>query len=271
VQTRLAGGRHGRLPEPAVRKTLRAVHAFLDPSRHRDVPRVIALATAAVREADNADVLLEPLRRRYRLDLRVLTGQEEARLGACAAVSSLAIEAGVVVDLGGGSLQITELRNGEPLAAVSLPLGAVRATTRFLRHDPPTAAEVRALRWELRALVSGILPSGVDGEMLVGLGGTIRTLARIQRAAERREKEIQGTRLARASVAAMRERLEALSLRRRRAVKGLKPERADIIVAGAVIVEELMVIGGYEHLTVSTHGVRHGVLAEETFGRVTSG
>jgi exopolyphosphatase/guanosine-5'-triphosphate,3'-diphosphate pyrophosphatase len=90
VQTRLAGGRHGRLPEPAVRKTLRAVHAFLDPSRHREVARVVALATAAVRDADNADVLLEPLRRRYRLDLRILTGQEEARLGACAVVSSMA-------------------------------------------------------------------------------------------------------------------------------------------------------------------------------------
>jgi exopolyphosphatase/pppGpp-phosphohydrolase len=90
------------------------------------------------------------------------------------------------------------------------------------------------------ALVPGILPAGVDGEMLVGLGGTIRTLARIQRAAERR------------------------------GVKGLKPERADIIVAGAVIVEELMAIGGYEHLTVSGHGVRHGVLVEETFGWVTS-
>lgn len=271
MQTRLAGGRHGRLPEPAVCKTLRAVHAFLDLPRRRHVARVIALATAAVRDADNADLLLAPLRRRYRLDLRILTGQEEARLGACAVVSSMAIKAGVVVDLGGGSLQITELRHGEPLAAVSLPLGAVRATTRFLRHDPPSSAEVRALRRELRALVSGILPAAADGEMLVGLGGTIRTLARIQRAAERRETEIQDTHLTRASVAAMRERLETLSLRQRRAVRGLKPERADIIVAGAVIVEELMAIGGYERLTVCSHGVRHGVLVEETFGRVTSG
>jgi hypothetical protein len=78
VQTRLAGGRHGRLPEPAVSKTLRAVHTFLDPSRRRDGARVIVLATAAVRDADNAELLLEPLRRRYRLDLRILTGQEEA-------------------------------------------------------------------------------------------------------------------------------------------------------------------------------------------------
>jgi exopolyphosphatase/guanosine-5'-triphosphate,3'-diphosphate pyrophosphatase len=181
------------------------------------------------------------------------------------------IDAGVVVDLGGGSLQLTELRHGEPQAAVSLPLGAVRATTRFLHHDPPTAAEVRALRRELRDLVSGILPTSADGEMLVGLGGTVRTLARIQCAEERRAKEIHGTRLARASVAAMRERLEALPLRRRRVVRGLKPERADIIVAGAVIVEELMAIGGYERLTVCAHGVRHGVLVEETFGRVTAG
>ena len=227
MQTRLAGGRHGRLPEPAVRKTLRAGHAFWIRPAPRRRARDRAGHRRGARCRQTRTLLLDPLRRRYCLDLRILTVKRRRGWGRA-------------------------------------------RTARFLRHDPPTAAEVRALRWELRALVSGILPAGEDGEMLVGLGGTIRTLARIQRAAERREKAIQGTRLARASVAAMRERLETLSLRRRRGVKGLKPERADIIVAGAVIVEELMAIGGYERLTVCAHGVRHAVLLEETFGRVTS-
>ena len=267
VQTRLGGDRSGRLPGSAVRKTLRAAHAFLEPVRRSGISRVITLATAAVRDADNADALLGPLGQRHRLDLRVLSGQEEARLGVRAVVASLPIAKGVVIDLGGGSLQITQVRHGDLLAATSLPIGAVRATNRFLHHDPPTAAERGALRREIRDLVSGILPPAPDGGTLVGLGGTVRTLARIQRATNRQGKGIHGWRLSRTEVVAIRERLEAMPLRRRR-VEGLKPERADIIVAGVVIVEELMEIGGYEDLVVCDHGVRHGVLVEETFGRM---
>ena len=270
IQTRLGGDRHGRLPGPAVRKTLRAAHAFLEPVRRRHAARVIALATAAVRDADNADSLLIPLGRGYRLDLRVLSGREEARLGARAVLACMPMAAGVVFDLGGGSLQITRIRAGEPLKAVSLPLGALRASMRFFRHDPPTTAELRALRREVRDLVSGLLPSADKGDVLVGLGGTVRNLARIRRAARGRGKGLRTTVLARADIVTIRERLEAMSLRRRRRVEGLKSDRADIIVAGVVIVEELMALGNYQHLVVCAHGVRHGVLVEETFGPMVS-
>jgi len=171
VQTRLGGDRYGRLPGPAVRKTLRAVHAFLEPAHRSGISRVITLATAAVRDADNAESLLGPLGQRHRLDLRVLSGQEEARLGARVVEAIMPIVRGVVIDLGGGSLQITRVRQGDILVATSLPIGAVRATSRFLRHDPPSGAELGALRREIRGLVSGILPPAVDGGTLVGLGG----------------------------------------------------------------------------------------------------
>lgn len=268
VQTRLGGARDGRLPGPAVRKTLRAVREFLDVARRRGATRVIALATAAVRDADNAAGLLDALRRRHQLDLRVLSGEEEARLGARAVAVSLPITRGVVVDLGGGSLEISRLRDGEAVSAASLPLGSARMTARFLRHDPPAAAEVRALRREVRRLLPGVVPPASDGGRLVGLGGTIRTLARIHRATGRGAKRIHGARLPRAAVCAIRERLESMPLRRRRAVEGLKAERADIIVAGAVVVEELMKLGGYAELVVCSEGVRHGLLVEETFGGV---
>lgn len=266
-QTRLAGGRRGRLPGSAVRETLRAAHAFVEAAWRRGDARVIVLATAAVRDADNAETLLEPLRRRYGGDLRILSGEEEARLGVRAVVVSMGFDTGVVVDLGGGSLQVSQVRNGESATAVSLPLGVVRMATRFLRHDPPTTNEVRALRREVRTLATGALPPAADGVRLVGLGGTIRALARIQRASGRGGRSIHGARLDRADVVAIRERLEPMSLRRRRAVDGLKRERADIIVTGAVMVEELMELGGYERLAVCGQGVRYGVLVEETFGR----
>ena len=269
VQTRLAAGRQGSLPEAAVRKTLRAIHAFLARVKPRGVARVVAVTTAAVRDADNAERLVAPLRQRYRVDLRILSGQEEARLGARAAAATMALDTGVIVDLGGGSLQIATLRAGEALTAVSLPLGAVRTTGTFLRHDPPTGAEVQALKREVRGLVNGALPPAPDGGVLIVLGGTVRTLARIHWGGGLRGKKLHAARLSRGAVAAIAERLASLSLRRRRAVHGLKPERADIITAGAIVMEELMEIGGYDRLVVCAHGVRHGVLLEETFGRVT--
>jgi exopolyphosphatase/guanosine-5'-triphosphate,3'-diphosphate pyrophosphatase len=268
VQTRLGSGGQGTLPDAAVRKTLRAIAAFVEPARRRGIARVIALATAAVREARNAETLLEPLRQRYRADVRVLSGEEEARLGARAVLASLPIDSGVIVDLGGGSLQITRVRDGEPGVGASLPLGAVRMTARFLRHDPPASREVRALRREVRERAADALPRAADGAPLIGLGGTIHALARIARGG-RRGKKIHGARLAASEVVAIGERLASLPLRRRRAVEGLKSDRADIVVAGAVIVEELMQLGGYEHLVVSAHGVRYGMLVEEAFGRMT--
>jgi exopolyphosphatase/guanosine-5'-triphosphate,3'-diphosphate pyrophosphatase len=267
AQTRLGSGGQGTLPEAAVRKTLRAVAAFVEPARRRGIARVIALATSAVREAHNAETLLEPLRQRYRADVRVLSGEEEARLGARAVLASLPIDSGVIVDLGGGSLQITRVRDGEPGVGASLPLGAVRMTARFLHHDPPTSGEVRALRREVRERAADVLPRA-DGAPLIGLGGTIHALARIARGG-RRGKKIHGACLAASEVIAIGERLAALPLRRRRAIEGLKSDRADIVVAGAVIVEELMLLGGYEHLEVSAHGVRYGMLVEEAFGGMT--
>jgi exopolyphosphatase/guanosine-5'-triphosphate,3'-diphosphate pyrophosphatase len=269
VQTRLAGGRHGPLPKVSVRKTLRAVHAFLARVRPHGVARVVAVSTAAVREADNAERLVAPLRQRYRVDLRVLSGPDEARLGARAAAATMALDTGVVVDLGGGSLQIATLRDGEALTATSVPLGAVRTTGRFLRHDPPTAAEVHALRREVRGLVNGALPPASAGGALIALGGTVRTLARIHWGGALGGKKLHAAHLSRTAVATIAERLASSSLRRRREIAGLKPERADVIAAGAIVMEELMEIGGYERLVVCAHGVRHGVLLEETFGRVT--
>ena len=228
---------------------------------------MLAVATAAVRDAANRDRLLEALRQREGVDVRLLSGREEAHLGALAAMRSLPFRDGVIADLGGGSLQLTRVRAGRILSSASVPLGAVRMTRRFLREDPPSLREIRALRQEVRNQVLGILPSARRGDELLGLGGTVRALARLHLAADHsgRRRSRHGLRLHQSDVTAIRERLEALPLRKRRRVRGLKAERADIILAGAITIEELMVFGGYFGLTVSKGGVRDGVLWRETF------
>ena len=267
IQTRLGSGAPGRLPQDAVDSTLRAVHRFLAGVNNGVRPRVLAIATSAVREADNREWLLAPLRRREGVTVRILSGRQEARLGALAALSALRIRAGAIADLGGSSLQVSRVHGGRPVSFVSMPLGAVRLTRRFFHHDPPTGRELRALRAEIRTHIASALPPVAGDVDLIGLGGTVRALARMHlaRLAIRRRSRL-GLRLQQSDITAIRQRLETASLRRRRRMRGLRAERADIILAGAVVIEELMVFGGYRKMTTCTLGVRDGLLLRETFG-----
>jgi exopolyphosphatase/guanosine-5'-triphosphate,3'-diphosphate pyrophosphatase len=143
----------------------------------------------------------------------------------------------------------------------SLPLGAVRVGRALLHHDPPTPREILDVRAEVRAAVLGILPPASRGGELVGLGGSVGALARMHRAARPgRRRDRHGLTLARSDVASLRERVATRPFGQRRRIPGLTPERADVIVPGAVIVEELMRFGGYSSLTVCGQGVRHGLL-----------
>jgi exopolyphosphatase/guanosine-5'-triphosphate,3'-diphosphate pyrophosphatase len=267
VPTRLGGGAPGTLPRAAIDETLRAVHRFFARyAQYRRGPRVIAVATSAVRDARRPERLLDPLRCNEGIDVRVLSARDEAQLGVAAALRSLPFKDGIVADLGGASLQLSRVRDRKVVASASLPLGTVRTSRRFLRHDPPRPRGLQALRHELRAQLRGALPPAGRGEVMVGLGGTVRTLASIHLRGHRRDrKHRHGLRLHQADVTAIRERLEGLSQRKRRKIRGLKPERADIILAGAIVIEEVMVFGGYLTLVVCTRGVRDGILLQETF------
>ena len=267
VPSRLGGGPTGTLPRDAIDETLRAVHRFF--ARYTPNgrgPRVVAVATSAVRDARNRERLLAPLRYKEGIEVQVLSAREEARLGVEAALRSLPVRDGVVADLGGASLQLSQVRDRAIVSAASVPLGAVRMTSRFLRHDPAKRRELRALRNEIRERLVGALPPARGEEILVGLGGTVRTLARMHLLAHPGlRKHRHGMRLYQSDVTAIRERLEGLPRRKRRKIRGLNPERADIILAGAIVIEEVMVFGGYPTLVVCTRGVRDGILLHETF------
>ena len=271
VQTRLAGHRRGLLPRAGVEQTLKAVSRFLAEVRQGSSPRVLAVATAAIRDAPNADRLLAALRRDEGVKVRVLSGPEEARLGAAAVLWRRPLDRGAIVDLGGGSLQVTRVRAGRIVRVASVPLGAVRTTLRFLRHDPPRAREIQTLRRETRDRLLGVLPRAHPGDALIGLGGSLRALGRVfLKSLDRNGASPHWLRLRREEIAGLRARLEPLTVRQRRRVRGLKAERADVIVAGAVVIEELMTLGGYEILTVCDEGVRHGLLLQETFRGASS-
>lgn len=266
IQTRLGDDRTGELPADAIALTLSAVRGFLERvGRTGDALRVMAIGTAAVRDAPNRDCLVEPLRERHGADVRLLGDREEAYLGAVAALRKLPTREGIVVDLGGGSLQITRVRGGAIASTASVPIGVVRTTRQFLDPDEPTPRQLRALRTEVRQHLLGALPASRPDDVVLGLGGTVRALARMHLAARDRADDKHGLPLGVDDVTALREDIEGLPVRKRERLPGLKAERADIILAGAITIEEVLRFGNYAAITVCKGGVRDAVLWQETF------
>jgi exopolyphosphatase/guanosine-5'-triphosphate,3'-diphosphate pyrophosphatase len=244
------------LAEPAVARVDAQVGRYIDRARELGAETVLAIATSAVRDAANGGEFLAGLERRHGIRTMLLAGEHEARMTFRGVTSARPLSGeAVVCDIGGGS---TELIAGDPQGvnyAVSLDMGCVRMSERFLRADPPTGEEIAALRRQ----VAEMLPTDVPAGELIGVAGTVTTLATIDLGLDEEIPErVDGHRLGRARVSAELERLAAIPLAERRRVRGLMPERAPTIVAGAAILVELMERLGADTLTVSERDILHG-------------
>jgi exopolyphosphatase/guanosine-5'-triphosphate,3'-diphosphate pyrophosphatase len=252
----------GRLSDEALARVHAALARYAARAHELDAAPVLAVATSAARDAANGRELLAGLGPRYGFATRLASGDEEARLTAQGVALGRSLAPGTLIcDIGGGSTELTLTGEGDAIAlAVSLDIGCVRLQERHLRSDPPTDAELAALR---RA-VAGALPA-LPGEVaeLVGVAGTVTTLAAIDLSLDREIPAlVDGHRLARAAVERELARLAALPLARRRRVHGLMPERAPTIVAGAAILAEVMRHAGAGAATVSERDILHGIALE---------
>ncbi len=230
-----------------------------------------AVATSAIRDAGNSEQVLVPAREKIGLPVRVLSREQEARYGYLAAVSSTTLTDGAVLDLGGGSLQLVHVRERLEREIGSWPLGAVRMSERFLAEpDPGRPADpdqIQALREHVRErLRTSSWLQGLGGR-LVGMGGTARNLAAAaQRAAGLPTNGVQGFLLDLPALESLIERLAALPAAERAKVPGIKPARADLILAGAIVIEGVLLAGGFEGLEVTEAGLREGVFFERHLG-----
>src|SRR3954454_7874602 len=227
--------------------------------------QVDAVATSAIRDATNAREFLDRAEEASGLRVRVLSKEEEARYGYLAAGNSTALSDGVMLDLGGGSMQLVHVERRLAREVDSWPLGAVRMTERFLPEDKP--AKPKQLR-ELRAFVAGSLERAPwikrSGSRIVGIGGTVRNLAAAaQREADIAEFGVQGFVLTRTALDSLVDELAELKPSERGKVPGIKPGRADLILAGALVVQAVLEEGGFDALDVTEAGLREGVF----FGR----
>jgi exopolyphosphatase/guanosine-5'-triphosphate,3'-diphosphate pyrophosphatase len=261
----------GRLSEEAMARALRTLDAFTEMcKRHRlDEYSVDAVATSAIRDASNGGAFLEQVRLRTGLDVRVLSREQEARYGYLAAVNSTTLTDGCVLDLGGGSLQLVRVAGRLARESGSWRLGAVRMTERFLAGEGPAKrSQCKALQAHVARKLERAPWLPAAGRRLIGLGGTVRNLATAaERAAGLPSEEVQGFVIELAALDELVERLAALPAAERSRVPGIKPARADIVLAGALVIQGVMRAGEFNTLEVTGAGLREGILFERQLAR----
>ncbi|MFA5192439.1 MAG: Ppx/GppA phosphatase family protein [Verrucomicrobiia bacterium] len=256
-----------RLAPEAIERTAAGIAAFAARAREMGAVKILAVSTSGAREADNTGQFLARVREAAGLEVEIISGEREAEL-IFAGVSTDASIRGqrlLVMDVGGGSGELIIGQNGKAEDRVCLPVGAVRLTERFVRGDPISNDELESLRAHARECLQPALARfPLDGRIMIGTGGTVTTAAAIDQSLARFSIEkINRYSLTRQRLAGMLDRLRRLPLAERRNVPGLPPKRADIIVAGLAVYVVAMEMAGIERLTVSTRGLRFGLLAEK--------
>jgi exopolyphosphatase/guanosine-5'-triphosphate,3'-diphosphate pyrophosphatase len=274
VTTRLGAGlATGGALDPAARaRTTEAVVALAERARRRGAERIWAFATGAMRRAADGAAFARVLGQAAGLPVEILSGEREGQLAYAAAARGLGIAAGplLVVDVGGGSTELTLGEGCRPAATASLPLGALALTEAELGEDPPSPAGVARVRAAVAAtLAEAALVArarGVGARVCVS-GGSATALAALDLGlASYDAQRVHGHVLGRGALEALAARLAALPLAGRSRLGALDPGRAAILPAGALIVAEVARAAGAEVVVVSDHGVRHAYLRERLGG-----
>jgi exopolyphosphatase / guanosine-5'-triphosphate,3'-diphosphate pyrophosphatase len=256
--TRLGEGvdeRRRLLPVPIarVRNTLSDYRRELE---ELGATRTLAIATSAVRDAENGEAFLGEVEWSYGFETRQLDGIEEASMmlrGVAAGRGSLG-EGTLLVDIGGGSTELVVSQNGSSPEAASLDVGCVRVTERFLASDPPTPDELAAAGRHVREILP-VRPA----RAAIGVAGTVTTLATLDLGDDEYDPQrTHGHRIPRAAVDRELLRLSAMTLEQRLAVPGIEPGRAPVIVAGLVILREILTAYELPEIEVSERDILHG-------------
>ncbi|TML57384.1 MAG: Ppx/GppA family phosphatase [Actinobacteria bacterium] len=254
VITRLGEGvdrRRRLLPEPIAR-VRNCLTDFRRRAEELGAERTLLVATSAVRDAENGEAFLGEIEWSYGFDTELLSGEEEAAMTLRGVSVGRELEPGtLLLDVGGGSTELTL-----PDFRVSLDVGSVRLTERFLGSDPPTDDELAACRAAVRSALDEHA-AGLEVRHAIGVAGTITTIAALELGGYDRDR-VHGYRIAREAAERRLERLAALPLEERRELPGLEPARAPVIVAGVAIVAEVLRFFGLDELEVSEQDILTG-------------
>lgn len=241
------------------------VTSCVEVAEERGVSQLIGFATSAIREAGNTEKVLAQVRDASGVDLQVLDGDDEARVTFLAARRWFGWSAGrlLLIDVGGGSLELATGMDEVPDAAFSLPLGAGRLTRELEGGDPPGAKDIKELRKRVRAEIATVQPQLArvgERHLAVGTSKTIRSLARACGAAPRADGPYVRRTLSRADLGALGRTLSTMPAAERARLPGVSAARAPQLLAGAVVVEAVMDLCGVDSLAVCPWALREGLI-----------
>jgi len=256
----------GVLGSQSMQRAAEAIGRMAELARQLGAQHIEAVATSAVRDAGNAAEFVARVRQESGIQVRIIDGADEARLSYMSALAHFDLGVGrtVVMDIGGGSLELAMAADGVLDNLVSLPFGALRLTERYLLDGASRKALAR-LRRDVRDGVRDVLPRrDWRGAQLIGSGGTFTNLASIHlaRRGMLTARNVHATAVPRVDVEHILDTLASASPEERRGIVGLNPERADIIVAGLAVAAEVLARLEAREVQVSRYGIREGLLLE---------
>jgi exopolyphosphatase / guanosine-5'-triphosphate,3'-diphosphate pyrophosphatase len=265
--TRLGEGVFGSgfLTPDSMAETVKVLRRFHRATQQIVTDSVRVVATAALRDARNSQAFLEWVRSATGWRVEVISGVEEARLIHLGLISGVRVDnsPALMMDLGGGSCELTVSQSGHIRDAVSLPLGAVRLTNEFLQHDPPRKGELKRMRGFVAREVNRVVDriANAKAKSVIATSGTAAALAAVashMRSGRNRQRTI----VSRAEMARIAKRIARLPVAERRKIQGIGPRRAEIIVAGATVYHELLDRFRLKGFRYSPLGLRDGILAQ---------
>lgn len=250
----------GAITEVGIDRITESILTNMKSAEHLEIDELLAFATSAIREATNSEDVIAHVNRVCNIDLQVLSGEEEARFTFLAARRWLGWSAGdlLVLDIGGGSLEIARGPDEDPLLKTSLQLGAGRLTRKFLKGDPFTSKSLKALEAHLEEAISPLAQSlsTFEKESAAGTSKTFRTLAKIAQNMFPKH----GQHLTLSALEEMVPMLQGLDINEREELSGVSAERAPQIVAGSMVARQLMRTLDLKEIRICPWALREGIV-----------
>lgn len=270
VVTRLASGLHasGLIAHGPLEQTVEAIRSFAAMARADGADAIKAVATSALRESENGPEAIRYASREAGLTIEVIDGLDEAEITSMGVLQGFScMPNALIFDIGGGSTEVISIADGNITMSETVPIGVVKLMEGTIKSDPPSDQDSMALD---RAIGEAIASLRADfegfvapGAILIGTAGTATTLASLDLGLEKYDwTRVQGHVLHHAKLLETQSRLFALSQGKRKELKGMEPERADLIIAGIRLTIRVMETFGFDSMTVSDHGLLEGLIVK---------
>jgi exopolyphosphatase/guanosine-5'-triphosphate,3'-diphosphate pyrophosphatase len=267
--TRLGEGvdRTRTIKEEAMERTLATLVQYKDLMARHGVQRTRIISTSAMRDAENAAEFIELIKRKLGLTIEVISGEEEGRLTFAGATGSGSFvskdDIALVVDVGGGSTEYIYGKEGQVFGAASIDIGSVRLTELFMKHDPPLEEELIEARGMVRRLTEPVFKeiAGVNPSIMIAVAGTATQLSAVYYEIEPYDPErVHGSKMTSTELKGLITKLASLTVDERRKLVGMHPRRADVIVAGALILDETISELCFPEMVISEKDILDGLL-----------